>query len=139
MIEIGGHEFRGPLRDVGDVSEWELGVYCVICLVDDNPHCMLDIGTAEGGVRADVTPTGNLQYRLKTHGRKDCWKENVHGESAYYVKYIMDTEERLGLESELKWKFEYPCGTNPWREIEDAWDQYKAFEEEHGNRGSHEI
>lgn len=128
-MEISEHEFRGPFSEPENVSESHIGVYAVVCFVDDSPHCILDIGTSEGGTRADVTPTGNLRHRLKTQDRKDCWDENAHREIRYCVKHLNDTDERLGVESELRWKFAPPCGS-------DAFSDPEEFEDTHGEQGS---
>jgi hypothetical protein len=110
------------------------------------PHCVLDIGTAEGGMaptRRDpdarrVTKTGNLRYRLRTHERKrkGCWEKNAHGTIGYAVRYIDDTNDRLNVEEELQWKFDYKCGNNPWKDIELKWQKYQEFERRFGPRGS---
>lgn len=138
-MDIGGHDFEGPLSSVEEVSSNDLGVYVVVCTLDERPHCVLDIGTSEGGVRADVTPTGNLQHRLKSSERKYCWQEYSHGEICYYIKHVNDREERLSLESELQWKYEYACGTNPWKQKEQAITNYNAYQQAFGPRGHHEL
>lgn len=117
----------------------------VLCLVKEEPHCVLDIGTSEGGIargghpdtsKRTVTKTGNLQYRLKKHDRRNCWEENSHGEIGYCARYVADTMKRNDLERELQWKIEYACGTNPWKETEKRWKEYQQFEEKFGPMGS---
>jgi hypothetical protein len=133
-MEILGYDFEGPYADTEDISSHQIGIYVIVCLVNDAPHCVLDVGTSEGGgpSRADITPTGNLQYRIKNHERKQCWKEHVHGSLGYYIKPLGDTEERLEIESRLRWRFEPICGTSPWeREV----TVHDGHEEEYGPRG----
>ena len=111
------------------------------------PHCVLDIGITVGGLtptRRDpsarmVTRKGNLRHRLKYHGRKDCWRKNVHGTIGYAVRYISNTNERTGVERELQWKLDYACGNNNWRDIELAWQEYQEFERRFGPRGSFRL
>lgn len=142
-INIDGYEFEGPYNDPDEVKE-ELGVYVVLCFVDGIPHCVLDIGTSEGGIastRRDpyarmATKTGNLRKRLKYHDRKDCWKNSKHGTIGYAVLYIDDTDRRVSLERELQWKFDYICGDNYWRNVESAWQEYQKMERQFGQRGS---
>ena len=64
---IRGYQSRGPLTDTGEISSYEVGVYVVLCLISGHPRCVVYIGTSEGGGRADVTPTGNLQYTIENH------------------------------------------------------------------------
>lgn len=52
MPNLGGYDFEGPYRDADEV-QLRAGVYAITCLVDDAPHCVLDIGTS-----------GQLQQRL---------------------------------------------------------------------------
>ena len=126
-MEISGYEFEGIFLDMKEVRE-ELGVYVVLCLVKEEPHCVLDIGTAEGRIapgqydssRRIPSPKGNLRHRIRTHDRRDCWEQHVHGMIGYCVRYVTDTEERISLERELQWKLEYACGTNPFEETEKA-------------------
>ena len=145
-INIGGYDFDGPYNDPDEIKE-ELGVYVVLCLVDGMPHCVLDIGIAVGGLaptRRDpsarrVSRTGNLRYRLKSHGQKDCWMENAHGTIGYAVRYIYNTKERIDVERELQWKLDYVCGNNDWKDIELAWQEYQEFERRFGPRGSFRL
>jgi hypothetical protein len=142
-INIGGYDFEGPFNDPDEIKK-EIGVYVVICLVDGLPHCILDIGTSEGGtptrgISRVVTKTGNLKHRLRTHKRRNCWDEKKHGEIGYAVRYIQNTDERLAVEKELQWKFNYPCGDNYWKNVELAWREYKKFERQFGSRGSGKI
>ena len=141
-INIGGYDFDGPYYDPDEIKE-ELGVYVVLCFVEEMPHCVLDIGTAVGGIggrRARmVTRTGNLRHRLKSHDRQDCWRKNVHGKIGYAVRYIYDTDEQIGVEKELQWKLDYACGRNPWKDIELAWQEYQEFEQRFGPRGSVQL
>lgn len=149
MVEIGGYEFEGVHSDGSDIK-MQQGVYVVVCLVDGEPHCVLDIGTS-----------GQLQKRVKGwHTRQSCWNEYVHGEIGFCVKYTgagtdVDYEkhappsvrksegstrkDRLLIEDELFWKFDVPCGTNPWLEHEKAIARYNAYQQLFGPRGHSEL
>lgn len=149
MPEFGGYEFEGPHQD-GSEIQMRQGVYVIVCLVEGEPHCIIDIGTS-----------GQLQTRLSGHhDRQDCWKANAHGDIAYYVKYTGsttdvnhrehappaarksddgDTKERLLIEDELQWKYDVPCGTNHWKKKEQAIARYNAYERMFGPRGHEEV
>jgi len=144
-MELAGYDFHGPYTDVTKVPLDARGVYVVVCLEDDTFHCCLDIGESM-----------QLGNRLRTHNRKTCWREHVHGEIAYCYKTTEGTwdrdlepdplrhtpdgdTEQFGIESELKWKLEFPCGRNPWADIEEYWEIYQDYEEEFGPRGSVEL
>jgi hypothetical protein len=134
-MEIQGYEFEGPYKTTDEVSEYQLGVYVVACLVNDTPHCVLDVGTSEGGSGETVTPTGNLQHRLDSHGRSNCWDEATHEETAYYVKYVNDKKTRLAIEKELQWRYEPICGTLAWEQDHGQADEIAQMEAEYGTRG----
>ena len=145
-MEIVGYQFTGPFTDVTKVPLDARGVYVVVCLVDGEPHCCLDVGA-----------TRQLGNRLKSHDRESCWEENVHGEVGYCYKITggvwhrelatnplqgvsdRSESERSGIESELQWKLDVACGENPWREIEKYWEVYGEYEEAFGSRGSFEF
>ena len=149
MLEIGGYEFEGIYTDSTELQIIQ-GVYVVVCLVDGEPHCVLDIGTS-----------GQLRERLSGHhDRQNCWKEHTHGEIGFGVKYTgssTDVEmhgyappavrksdddiikERLRIEDELQWKYDVPCGTNHWKQKEEAIARYEAYEQMFGPRGHEEL
>lgn len=149
MPEIGGYEFDGPYRDASRIRMRQ-GVYVILCLVDGKPHCALDIGTS-----------GQLEERLTGHHeRQDCWREYVHGEIGYCVKYTgsttdvhhrdhappavrksdgEETKDRLLIEDELQWKYDVPCGSNHWKEKEQAIARYDAYERLFGPQGHEKV
>ncbi len=149
MPDFGGYEFEGPYQDADEI-QIRRGVYVIVCLVDGRPHCALDIGTS-----------GQLGERLSGyHDRQACWRDNVHGEIGYCVKYTGtttdvhhrehappaarkarddDTPDRLQIEDELQWKYDVPCGTNHWKQKEQAIARYEAYERLFGPRGHEEI
>lgn len=144
-MEIGGYEFTGPLTDVTGIPRDVSGVYVVLCLVDEKPHCCLDVGASN-----------QVGERLREHDRKPCWQENVHGEIGYCYRITSGSwegkldpnpldstsnsrTEQTGLKSELQWKLEVACGPNPWQELEEYWELYQSYEDEFGPRGSVEI
>ena len=146
-MEFAGYEFKGPYTSVTKVPLDARGVYVVVCLVDGELHCCLDSWESR-----------QLGNQLKSHSRTDCWEEHVHGEIAYCYKTTTagsdrDLEpnpldhdridrsraEQVGIESELRWKLDCPCGRNPWAEIEEYWEIYQSYEAEFGPRGSDGI
>lgn len=140
-MDIGGYEFNGVFKDPEQISSYDIGVYVVLCLINDHPHCVLYIGTSEGGTGrttgADVTESGNLQQTLRYHNKRDCWQEETHGEIGYCVKSITKTDRRIELRKELQWKYMTPCGTDPW-DIRSQPDK-EEFEQRFGPRGSESI
>jgi hypothetical protein len=137
-MEIGGYQFQDVTTDLDEVSSQAVGVYVVLCLILDHPHCVLYIGTSEGGTQADVTDTGNLQHTLANHKKRTCWEDNTHGEIGYCVKHVTDTDRRIEIRNELQWKYITLCGVDPWDapQTDDDWDEYvSAF----GPRGSSSV
>jgi hypothetical protein len=137
-MDIDGYQFQDPVIDTNEISPMHIGVYVVLCLIEDNPHCVLYIGTSEGGTRADVTPTGNLQHTLAEHNKARCWEDATHGEIGYCVKHVADTDRRIEIRDELQWKYITPCGVDPW-DAPQTGDQWDEFEEQFGPRGSASI
>ena len=140
-MNIGGYEFNGVFTDLDQISSYDIGVYVVLCLIDDYPHCVLYIGTSEGGTGrttgADVTESGNLQQTLKYHNKRDCWQEQTHGEIGYCVKSVTETDRRINIRAELQWKYVTPCGTDPWDTASQADEE--EFKHQFGPRGSDSI
>ncbi|WP_227132318.1 hypothetical protein [Halorubellus salinus] len=137
-MNIAGYEFKEVTTGTEELPSKAVGVYVVVCVISGRPHCVLYIGTSEGGVRADVTPSGNLQHTLETHKKRDCWEENAHGEIGYFIKSVTDDERRTAIRNELQWKFITPCGVDPWDapQTGDDWEEYR---ESFGPRGSESI
>lgn len=145
-MEIAGYEFTGPFTDVTRIPLDASGVYVVACLVDGEPRRCLDLGGAR-----------QLGEQLRSHDRKSCWEENCDGEIAYYYRSAAGTwdgdlppnpleatsatahSERLGIVSELQWRLEPACGSNPWAEIEEFWEVYREYEEAFGERGAETL
>lgn len=137
-MEIEGYEFQDVVTDPEEIPSYQIGVYVVVCLISDHPHCVLYIGTSEGGTRADVTSTGNLQHTLETHEKQNCWRENTHGEIGYFVKPVSDSERRIEIRDELQWKYVTPCGVDPWDAPQTS-DDWTELEDKYGPRGSSSI
>lgn len=140
-MDIGGYEFNGVFKDPGQISSYDIGVYVVLCLINDYPHCVLYIGTSEGGTGRrtgpDVTESGNLQQTIRYHNKRDCWQEETHGEVGYCVKSVTNTDRRIELRNELQWKYITPCGTDPW-DIRPRANK-EEFEQRFGQRGDESI
>lgn len=140
-MEIAGYEFTGPYTDVSKVPLDRRGVYVVVCLVDGEVDCYLDVGEAD-----------QVGERLKTHHRRECWEEHAHGEIAYCYRLTSgewdrdltvnplarmpgrNRSEQHGIAGELNWKLDVPCGSNPWEEIETYWEIYRTYERTFGPR-----
>ena len=137
-MKLGGYEFDGVCTDLNEIPSQDIGVYVVLCLINDHPHCVLYVGTSEGGTGresgADVTGTGNLQRTFRYHDHRNCWQEATHGEIGYCFKSITDTSRRINIRDELQWKYVTPCGTDPWDTAGQA-DEVD-FEHRFGLRGS---
>lgn len=108
-ISLAGYDFHGLVVEPEGLHAQQ-GVYVVVCLVSGKPHCVLDVGTAEGGAWGG----GNIRKRLKRHDRRRCWQEHCHGTIAYGARYVSEVETRLEIEDELRWKLDPPCGVSPW-------------------------
>jgi len=48
-MEISGYEFEGVFTDFDQIPSGDRGVNVVLCLIEERPHCVLYIGTSEGG------------------------------------------------------------------------------------------
>jgi hypothetical protein len=140
-IQIADYEFDGVFTDPAELPEYDIGVYIVVCMLEENPHCVLYVGTSEGGTGrssgADVTETGNLQHTLQNHKKRDCWHDESHGEIGYYVKRVTDDDRRIAIRDELQWKYITPCGTDPW-DTATGGDE-DDLEHRFGPRGSESI
>ncbi|WP_157969459.1 hypothetical protein [Haloplanus rubicundus] len=140
-MDIGGYDFSGVFTNGDQIPAHNIGVYVVLCLIDDHPHCVLYVGTSEGGTGratgADVTETGNLQHTLRYHDKRDCWQEETHGEVGYCVKPVTDTDRRLEIRDELQWKYVTPCGTDSWDTASQT--DEAEFKHQFGARGSESV
>ncbi len=125
-INICGYEFS--IYSDPEEIEKKSGVYIILCIVDRKVHCILDIGFS-----------GNLNQRVKYHGRKKCWDENKHRKVIYAILYISNLSKIIDIENELQWKLEYVCGDNYWKNVERAWQEYKEYEKRFGKRGQSHI
>ena len=139
-IRIEGYEFKGVYTDTDGISDTQIGVYVIICLVDGDLQGVVDVGTTGEGSDPIVMKTSNLQYRLQHHDRDDCWEEACDGELGYCVKYVQDDTERLRLEKELRWKFAPPCGSDAWDQPGTAgWEQTEELEQAYALQGAAEV
>jgi len=140
-MDIGGYDFNRVYTDLEQISSDHIGVYVVLCLVNEHPHCVLYVGTSEGGTGratgADVTKSGNLQRTLRYHDKRDCWQEKTHGEIGYCVKPVTESDRRISIRNELQWKYVTPCGTDPWDTASQSDEE--EFKCRFGPRGSESI
>jgi len=127
-ISLAGYDFHGLVMEPESLAAKQ-GVYVVMCLVSEKPHCVLDVGTAEGGTWGG----GNIRKRPARHNRRRCWHEHCHGTIAYAAHYVSDVETRLDIEGELRWKLDPPCGVSPWT-IEP--ELGATYEQKFGPKGS---
>ena len=94
MYNLLGTQFVGPYYDENEVEQ-KSGVYLIASPLGN----IIDIGES-----------GNLQNRLKTHDRKDQWRQRL-GEDTwiYYVSY-MPENERMEVEKKLRSVYPNLCG-----------------------------
>jgi hypothetical protein len=139
-MDIGGYEFEGVFTELEQLPSNAIGVYVVLCLIEGRPHCVLYIGTSEGGQGrhsgADITDDGNLQETLRSHEKSECWDEATHGGIGYCVKSVTESDRRIEIRNALQWQYVSPCGTDPWdvSAVETA-----ELERQFGPRGSSSI
>jgi hypothetical protein len=145
-MEIADYEFKGPFTDMTKLPLDVSAVYVVACHEDGEPRQCLDIGE-----------TPQLGERLRSHDRRPCWEDNCDGDIAYYYRRVSGTwdrdlepnplettsaearSERLGIVSELQWRLDPVCGSNPWQTISDHWETYQQYETTFGEQGSETL
>lgn len=141
-MDIGGYEFEGVYTDLGQVPADDIGVYVVVCLINDRAHCVLYIGTSEGGQGrrsgADITEDGNLRETLRSHEQGECWSEATHGEVGYCVRPVTDSDRRIRIRNALQWQYVTPCGTDPW-DVSEFGTETAELERQFGPRGNRSI
>ncbi|NPV82771.1 MAG: GIY-YIG nuclease family protein [Candidatus Aminicenantes bacterium] len=92
-----GYDFEGPFYSSDKIPAYP-GVYTVWCITDKGNY-LLDVGQAE-----------NLHERIVNHDRKDCWKRNCYGQTAYYLAKEYSEQARLNLEKRIREEHKPPCG-----------------------------
>ena len=67
-IRIEGYEFKGVYTDTDGISDTQIGVYVIICLVDGDPQGVVDVGTTGEGSDPIVmkTRTSSIGYSTTT-------------------------------------------------------------------------
>ena len=90
-----GTEFESGVTDPKELKT-QPGIYLV--WAERKP---LDIGEAE-----------DVQARVSSHNRKDCWQRCATGTIYYGAHYMPGASEqaRRDLESKLRASCDYPCG-----------------------------
>ena len=98
-VKIGGYTFGGWYSYISTLDE-EPGIYAIGCEKDDKVK-VIDIGE-----------TDNIQERVKTHDRKDCWERECKDGTIKYAQYKtnIDQEEREKIEKEIRDAVDPPCG-----------------------------
>lgn len=96
-IDFAGLPFEGPLSSSA-LPDCE-GIYAVIG-AEDGPRCpVLDIGESE-----------NIRERVQNHDRVACWVSQGRYAFAVYRMPGSSKARRMSLESELRDRFNPPCG-----------------------------
>jgi len=95
-----GYTFDGAHTDPS-LLEARAGVYVVWCKNGDDWH-ILDVGEA-----------GDVQNRLLTHDREDCWRRNCEGVIYFSATYTpnMPRSGRMRIEATVRAAIGAPCGT----------------------------
>jgi len=99
-IEIGGHTFSGWWIYIKTLSKMA-GLYAIGC--EKNKKVKL----------IDVGESGNIQERVETHDRKDCWEDECKDGKIRYAQLVTPGKtksEREEIEKEIRDKEDPPCG-----------------------------
>lgn len=97
-IKIGNYNFEGPFTDTASLKN-QSGVYAVLC------------NSGQGGNQSvvDIGESGEVRDRVENHDREDCWRRNCSGTLAF-AAYYCDAGSRVRIESELRKRYNPPCG-----------------------------
>jgi len=96
--------------DIRKINE-DAGVYVVVSLHPDGKFEAIDVG----GSRWNIRKGQGMRKRLKSHSRKECWKQHLGtGSLAFAVLIERNGEKRLRIEQSLRRAYRPPCGTDPW-------------------------
>lgn len=95
MMNIGGYSFTGPYDPNRSFDKNFAAVYAI---VDDQPRV------------TDVGQTSNINDRFPNHDRMPCWLRNKNGDIHLYIYKEPSREARLKIESEIREKYNPPCG-----------------------------
>lgn len=95
---FGEFTFDGPYASVDDLSI-EGGVYIV---------------TSTDGKPIDCGEGKNIQERVATHGRKDCWGEHAREADLLFYQLVVDSQEnsfrRIHVEKTVRGEVKFLCG-----------------------------
>ena len=99
-VEIGGYTFQGWYTYVSTLPE-KAGLYAIGCKKNEKVKLI------------DVGESGNIQERVKTHDRKDCWEDECEEGKIRYA-YLRtpgkSKSEREEIEKDIRDKEDPPCG-----------------------------
>lgn len=96
-IQIGNFNFEGPFRDPASLRD-QSGVYTVLGGNGTNTWKIVDIGES-----------AQVQSRVPSHDRANCWNRN-RGSGLAYAAYYCSERDRMRVEQELRAKYNPPCG-----------------------------
>jgi len=79
-------------------------IYVIICVDTNGKWKILDVGQ-----------TGELEDRIDSHDRKECWKKNCPNQNIWECVYPMPgnkytEQDRLDIEKKLRDQYNPPCG-----------------------------
>jgi len=97
-IRIGNYNFEGPFENSASLKR-QSGVYCILGRNSD----------AEQWKVVDIGEAGDVQERVATHDRSECWKRRGYRQLAVAV-YYCDERTRIQVEKELRAQYNPPCG-----------------------------
>jgi len=93
-MNIRGYEFEGPFSQTTNFNK--IGATYVVTDSNNSP--------------IDVGQTNNLQVRIPSHDRSDCWNRNAQGNVLIYARVETHEETRLQIERVVRNNFKFTCG-----------------------------
>lgn len=98
-IQLGNLVAEGPFHSVDHLRD-NGGVYAVLGNpVNPNQPKVVDVGES-----------GRVQERVRNHDRRQCWERYSSSGWMYAVVYEQSEQRRIQMESDLRRRFDPPCG-----------------------------
>ena len=97
-ITIGKYNFEGPFTSTNDLRK-QSGVYAILGRNTDSETWKV----------VDVGESGDVQERVASHDRADCWKRQGY-RLLTVAAYYCGERDRTRIEQELRAQYNPPCG-----------------------------